>query len=74
MKLTTKKKKEKKKKKKKEIKQPNQKIGYRTNLRIHNREISNGLETRFRLFKVLSDQRNANQNNPEIPPYPNKNG
>lgn len=26
------------------------------------------------MFKVLSDQRNANQNDPEIPPYVNQNG
>jgi hypothetical protein len=29
---------------------------------------------RKEMFKVLSDQRNANQNNPEIPPYSNQNG
>jgi hypothetical protein len=26
------------------------------------------------MFKVLSDQRNANQNDPEIPSYTNQNG
>jgi hypothetical protein len=26
-----------------------------------------------KIFKILSDQRNANQNDPEIPPYTNKN-
>jgi hypothetical protein len=42
--------------------------------RIHNRGISNGLETPKEMFKVLSDQNNANQNNPEILPYTNQNG
>jgi hypothetical protein len=49
-------------------------MGYRTKLRIHNRGISNGWETPKEMFKVLSDQRNANRNNPEIPPYTNQNG
>ena len=26
------------------------------------------------MFKVFSDQRNANQKDPEIPPYTNQNG
>jgi hypothetical protein len=32
----------------------------------------NGLETPKEIFKVPSDQRNENQNNPEIPPYTNQ--
>ena len=47
-------------------------MGYRTKLRIHNRGISNGREAPKKMFK--SDQRNANQNNPEILPYNNQNG
>jgi hypothetical protein len=47
---------------------------YRTKLRIHNLVISNGWETPKEMFKVLSDQRNANQNNPEIPPHTSQNG
>jgi hypothetical protein len=49
-------------------------IGYRDKQRIHNRVISNGKEALKEVFKVLSDQGNANQNNPEIPPYTNQNG
>ena len=33
-----------------------------------------GSSGRDEMFKVLSDQRNANQNDPEIPPYTNQNG
>jgi hypothetical protein len=36
--------------------------------------ILNGWETHKEMFKVNSDQRNANQNDPEIPPYTNQNG
>ena len=37
-------------------------MGYRIKMRIHNRGISNGWEAPKEMFKVLSDQRNANQN------------
>jgi hypothetical protein len=46
-------------------------MGYKTKLGIHNRGHSNGSEAPKEMFKVLSDQRNANQNDPEIPPYTN---
>ena len=49
-------------------------MGYRTKQRIHNRGISNGWEALKEIFEVLSDQRNANQNEPEIQPYINQNG
>jgi hypothetical protein len=49
-------------------------MGYRIKLRIHNRGILNGLETLKEMFKVLSDLRNANQNNPETPPHTSQNG
>jgi len=45
------------------MKQLNQKMGYRTKLRIHNRGISNGTEAPKEMIKVLSDQRNVYQNN-----------
>jgi hypothetical protein len=44
-------------------------MGYKTKQRIHNRRISNGLEVLKEMFKVLSHQRNANQNDPEILPH-----
>ena len=47
---------------------------YRGKQRIHNRRISNGLEVLKEMFKVLSHQGNANQNDPEIPPHTNQNG
>jgi hypothetical protein len=49
-------------------------MGYRTKPRINNWEISNGWEVPKEKFKVLSDQRNVNQNDPEIPPYTSQNG
>ena len=49
-------------------------MGYRTKQRIHNRGASNGCEAPKEMFKVLSDQRNANRNDPKIPPYTNQNG
>jgi hypothetical protein len=55
-------------------KQPNQKLGCRTKPRIHNRGTLNCVETHKEIFKVLSDQRNANQNDPVTPPYTNQNG
>jgi hypothetical protein len=45
------------------------KMECRANQRIHNRRISNGLEAHKEIFKVLSHQRNANQNDLEIPPH-----
>ena len=45
---------------------------YRTKLRILNRGILSSLETSKEMFKFLSDQRNANRNNPETPPYINQ--
>jgi hypothetical protein len=46
---------------------------YRTKPRILNWRISNGKEVPKEEFKVFSDQRNANQNDPEILPYTNQN-
>jgi hypothetical protein len=37
-------------------------------------EITNGSETLKEIFKALTDQGNANQNNPEIPPHTSQNG
>jgi hypothetical protein len=45
---------------------------YRTKPRIQNGGISNGWEAPKEMFIVLSDQRNANQNDPEIQPTPIK--
>jgi hypothetical protein len=47
---------------------------YRTKLRIYNRGIINGWAATKDMLKVLSDQRNANQNDPVITPYTNQNG
>jgi hypothetical protein len=41
-------------------------MGYRTKPRIHNRGILNGREAPKEMFKVLSDQRNANQRTPRF--------
>jgi hypothetical protein len=49
-------------------------MGYRDKQKILNRGIPTGGETLKEIFKVLSDQGNANQNEPEIPPYTNENG
>ena len=49
-------------------------MGYRPKIRIYNRRISNGQEALKEMFKVLSYQENANQKDPEIPPYTNQNG
>ena len=46
----------------------------RAKQKILKREISNGQEALKEMFKVLSHQGNANQNDPEIPPYTNQNG
>jgi hypothetical protein len=53
---------------------PIKKLDCRTKQRIHNRGISNGQGTLKEMFQILSHQRNANQNNPEIPPHTNQNG
>ena len=42
---------------------------YNTKQKIHNRGILNGWEAAREIFKVLSDQRNENQNDPDISPY-----
>jgi hypothetical protein len=42
--------------------------------RVHNSGTWNSLEARKEIFKVLSHQGNANQNDPEILPYANQNG
>jgi hypothetical protein len=47
---------------------------YRAQQRIQNRRISNGPEAFKEMFKVLSHQGNANQNNLEIWPYTTQNG
>ena len=52
----------------------NQKMEYRTKLRIHSGEIPNGWEAPKEMIKVLSDLRNANQNDPENSPYNDQNG
>jgi hypothetical protein len=51
-------------------------MAYRTKQRIHNRGIPNDREAgkKKKMFKVFSDQENANQNVPGIPPYTNQNG
>jgi glutathionyl-hydroquinone reductase len=54
-------------KKKKKIDNAIKKIGFRDKQRIHKRGIMNGLEGLKEMFKVLSYQKNLNQNNFEIP-------
>jgi hypothetical protein len=49
-------------------------MGYRTKPRVHNWGISNGWEAPKQMFQVFSDQKNANENDPEIPAYTNQNG
>jgi hypothetical protein len=49
-------------------------MGYRTKPRIPNWRILNVWEPPKELFKVLSDQRDAHQNEPKIPSYTNQNG
>ena len=46
----------------------------RAKQKILKREISNGQEALKEMFKVLSHQRNANQNDPEIPHSTSQNG
>ena len=49
-------------------------MGYASKQRILNRTISNGLEALKEMFIILSHQRNANQNDSEIPSYTYQNG
>jgi hypothetical protein len=49
-------------------------MGNRGKQRIHNRGHKNGGEALKEMIKVLSHQRNANQNNPKVLPYINQNG
>ena len=49
-------------------------MGYKAKQRILNREILNVQEALKEMFKVLSNHRNANQNNSEVPPYTKQNG
>jgi hypothetical protein len=44
-------------------------MGYRSKQGIFNRGISNGQEVLKEMFGILNHQRNANQNNSEIPSY-----
>lgn len=55
-------------------KQPKQKTGYSAKPRSHNRGILNGKEVHKEMFEVFSDQRKANQNDPEISTYTSQNG
>jgi hypothetical protein len=48
-------------------------MGYKDKLRFNNWGIKNGWEAPKEMFKVLNDQRYANQNNTEIPTYTNQN-
>jgi hypothetical protein len=49
-------------------------MGYKSKQRIYNRGILKGRETPKEIFKVLSDQRYANQNDLEILPYTSQDG
>jgi hypothetical protein len=55
-------------------KEPNLKMGYRVKQIILNRGILDGQEALKELFKVLTHQENANQNNSEVPYYTHQNG
>ena len=46
---------------------------YRAKQRIQNRRILYGREALKEVLRVLSYQENANQKDPEIPPYTNQN-
>ena len=46
----------------------------RVKQRIFNEGISNGQETLKEMLNILSHQGNANENEPEIPPYTNRSG
>ena len=49
-------------------------MGYRVKQIILNRGILDGQEALKELFKVLTHQENANQNNSEVPYYTHQNG
>jgi hypothetical protein len=49
-------------------------MGYRAKQRILNRGIMNAQEELSEMFNIQSHQRNANQNDPEIPFYTHQNG
>jgi hypothetical protein len=49
-------------------------MGYKAKQKILNRGIPNGQEALKEMFKVLSNQGNASQNNSEVPPYTKLNG
>jgi hypothetical protein len=49
-------------------------MGYISKPRIHNRGLLNECEASKEMFIRLGDHVNANQKNPEIPPYTNQNG
>jgi hypothetical protein len=50
------------------------KMGFRAKQRILNWGIPNGWEAPEKMFNILNHHRNANQNNPEIPPHTSQNG
>jgi len=47
-------------------------MGYGAKQRIRNSEISNDQEALKGMFKVLNEQGNINENDPEIPHYTNQ--
>ena len=49
-------------------------MGHITKQRIYNRGILSGREALKDMLQVVSDQRNENQNEHEIPPYTSQNG
>jgi hypothetical protein len=53
---------------------PIKKMGYRAKQRFLTWGIPNGWEALEKMFNILNHQRNANQNNPEIPPHTSQNG
>jgi hypothetical protein len=48
-------------------------MGYGPKQQIFNLGIQNGREAPEKMFNILNHQGNANQNNPEIPPYTSQN-
>jgi hypothetical protein len=49
-------------------------MGLRAKQRILTGGIPNGREAPEKMFNILNHQRNANQNNPEIPSHTSQNG
>ena len=49
-------------------------MGYSAKQILHNRGILNGQKIPKEMLKFLSDERNSNQNDPEILPYNNQIG